>query len=151
MLLRVDPALDLGSRLLTTVARLNRWATRQAVLPDSTASLRTLALIDELGDARLGDLARADHCSQPTMTGQVTRLADAGWVRRTPDPADARAVRVALTDAGAERLRTVRARRADVLRPALARLSDDERRILAAAAEILARLTSDTTEEAAPR
>ena len=115
---------DLGPRLLSAVARLNRWASRQAGVSASVAAWRLLAAIEELGPSRIGELARVDNCSQPTVTGQVRRLEDAGWVRREPDPDDARAVLIALTPAGAANLQGVRAARSEVLAPRLAELTD---------------------------
>jgi hypothetical protein len=55
----------IGAELLRVIARINRWATRQADVRIPPAQGRLLAQIDELGPARIGDLARADHCSQP--------------------------------------------------------------------------------------
>ena len=46
------------------------------------------------------------------MTGIVRRLEADGLVRRTPEPDDARASRIALTRAGAEELGAVRSARA---------------------------------------
>ena len=61
---------------------------------------------------------------------------------RTPDPLDARASRIALTDAGRDELATVRAQRAAVLQARLDRLDDDARAALAAAIEPLDDLLS---------
>ena len=90
----------LGSELLTVVARLNRLATQRIRLPLPWAQARLLGTIDNQGEARISDLAELDHCSQPTMTTQVRRLEDAGLVARTPDPDDARAVRIRITPEG---------------------------------------------------
>jgi DNA-binding MarR family transcriptional regulator len=127
----------LGAELLSVIARLNRWATRQADLSLPPAQGRLLAQIDELGTARIGDLARADHCSQPTMTTQVQRLEERGWVSREQDPADARAVLISLTEQGRELLAYVRRRRAQVLAPYLDDLDDTERARIEDAVDVL--------------
>ncbi len=132
-----------GAELLAIVARLHRWATRHTNLSISTALVRLLAQIDDLGPSRIGDLARADHTSQPTMTTQVQRLEAEGWVTREPDPADARAVLVAITPAGRNALSQARARRAEVVAPHVAALSTHEHDTLADAVEILRRLLAD--------
>jgi DNA-binding MarR family transcriptional regulator len=127
----------IGAELLRVIARINRWATRQADVRIPPAQGRLLAQIDELGPARIGDLARADHCSQPTMTTQVQRLEERGWVTRVSDPADARAVLISLTDAGRELLTDVRRERAAVLAPYVDGLDQEQRARLAEAVATL--------------
>jgi DNA-binding MarR family transcriptional regulator len=133
----------LGSELLTVVARLNRLATQRIRLPLPWAQARLLGTIDDQGEARISDLAELDHCSQPTMTTQVRRLEDAGLVARTPDPDDARAVRIRITGKGQTILAQVRADRAAVIDPRIERLSDKDREILSTAVGALHRLLDD--------
>lgn len=123
-----EPAL--GAELLSVVARLNRWATHHAALPVSPAQARLLAQIEDLGSARIGELARADQCSQPTMTSQVQRLEELRWVSRVSDPADARAVLISLTPEGGRLLDEVRVSRAAVIAPVIQRLDADQKRRL---------------------
>jgi DNA-binding MarR family transcriptional regulator len=104
--------------------------------------LLTLRRLDEEGPLRITDLAAAERVAQPTMTGIVRRLEQDGLVRRTADPHDARAVRVALTDAGRDELAAVRSQRAAVLQDRLDRLDDDARAALAAALDPLDELLS---------
>lgn len=119
-------AADTGSRLLSAVARLNRWATRQAEFDTPPAQARLLALIHDMGPARIGELAVADHSSQPTMTIQVQRLEAAGFVQRRSDPSDARVALIEITPSGSAALEEVRRARRVALAPALAELSADE-------------------------
>ena len=112
----------LGADLLAVVARLNRLATQRIQMPLPAAQARLLATIEVHGEARIGDLAAVDHCSQPTMTTQVRRLEDAGLVSRTVDPGDARAVRIRITPEGRRTLNAVRADRAAAIEPQLAQL-----------------------------
>jgi DNA-binding MarR family transcriptional regulator len=93
----------------------------------------TLRRLDDEGPLRITALAAAELVAQPTMTVLVRRLEQDGLVARTPDPLDARAVRVALTDAGRDELASVRASRAAVLQERLDRLDPDKRAALAAA------------------
>ncbi|ETW21510.1 MarR family transcripitonal regulator, partial [Mycobacterium gastri 'Wayne'] len=72
------PHQGLGADLLGVVARLNRLATQRIQMPLPSAQARLLATIEAKGEARIGDLAAVDHCSQPTMTTQVRRLEEAG-------------------------------------------------------------------------
>ncbi len=136
---------QLGSELLSVVARLNRLATQRAGLEVPYAQVRLLAQVEEQGPARISALAAADHCSQPTMTTQVQRLEAEGWASRQADPADARAVLVTITDAGTRALREARARRAEVVAPHVSALSPAERDTLTDAVEILRRLLAEAS------
>jgi len=135
-----EPQPGLGADLLAVVARLNRLATQRIQMPLPAAQARLLATIEAHGEARIGDLAAVDHCSQPTMTTQVRRLEDAGLVTRTVDPRDARAVRIRITPEGIHTLNAVRADRAAAIEPQLALLEPVDRRVLTEAVEVLRRL-----------
>ncbi|MCG7606091.1 MULTISPECIES: MarR family winged helix-turn-helix transcriptional regulator [Mycobacterium] len=137
---------ELGADLLSVVARLNRLATQRARLPLPWAQARLLSTIEDQGEARISDLAYLDHCSQPTMTTQVRRLEDAALVSRTPDPGDARAVLIRITDQGRQTLEQARADRAAAINPRLERLSAEERKTLAASVDIIRRLLTDVDE-----
>jgi DNA-binding MarR family transcriptional regulator len=134
---------DLGADLLAVVARLNRLATQRIQMPLPAAQARLLATIEAHGEARIGDLAAVDHCSQPTMTTQVRRLEDAGLVSRMVDPGDARAVRIRITPDGKRTLNAVRADRAAAIAPQLAQLGPQDREVLADAVEVLRRLVDN--------
>ncbi|MGF2946204.1 MarR family winged helix-turn-helix transcriptional regulator [Mycobacterium sp. Lab-001] len=130
----------LGADLLAVVARLNRLATQRIRMPLPAAQARLLATIEAHGEARIGDLAAVDHCSQPTMTTQVRRLEEAGLVTRTVDPDDARAVRIHITAEGRQTLNAVRVDRAAAIEPQLAELAPVEHQVLAEAVGVLRRL-----------
>ncbi|TVS84335.1 MarR family winged helix-turn-helix transcriptional regulator [Mycobacterium helveticum] len=132
-----EPRPGLGADLLAVVARLNRLATQRIRMPLPAAQARLLATIEAHGEARIGDLAAVDHCSQPTMTTQVRRLEEAGLVTRTVDPGDARAVRIHITAKGRQTLNAVRADRAAAIEPQLAELAPAERQVLAEAVGVL--------------
>src|ERR1700759_2737462 len=144
-----EPGQGLGADLLAVVARLNRLATQRIQMPLPSAQARLLATIEVHGEARIGDLAAVDHCSQPTMTTQVRRLEDAGLVSRTVDPCDARAVRIRIPPEGMRTLNRVRADRAAVIEPQLARLESADRQALADAVVVLRRVLEDAAP--APR
>ena len=99
--------LDLSSDLVVHAARLMRLVRRTLDLP---ASVRVLTILDAAGPLGITDLARADGCSQPTMSAQIAQLVESGLVSKEPNPADARASLVALTDAGRADLADVRDR-----------------------------------------
>lgn len=89
---------------MAAAAQLTRLARslREDDLP--AAMLRAMSVLDEHGALRVSEFARIDGCSQPTATTLIGRMAAAGLVSRTADPDDSRAVVVALTPAGRDRL-----------------------------------------------
>jgi DNA-binding MarR family transcriptional regulator len=127
----------LATQLERRVARVTQVLRANARSRSGVAALLTLRRLDDEGPLRVTDLAAAELVAQPTMTGIVRRLEHDGLVVRTPHPQDARASRIALTDAGRNELTTVRAQRAAVLQARLDRLDDDARAALAAAIEPL--------------
>lgn len=79
---------------------------RHAVREDSLQPTQTLVLTQlvSTGPMRVGELAAGVPCSQPTATVAVASLEAAGYVRRESDPADGRAIRVVITEAGRDLL-----------------------------------------------
>jgi DNA-binding MarR family transcriptional regulator len=132
----------LATQLERRVSRLTQLLRASVPRRSSIAALLTLRRIDEVGPLRITDLAAAEMVAQPTMTGIVRRLEQDGFVQRTRDPDDARAMRIALTEAGRDELAAVRASRAAVLQERLDRLDDDARAALAAALDPLDDLIS---------
>ncbi|HEX4061875.1 MAG TPA: MarR family transcriptional regulator [Streptosporangiaceae bacterium] len=84
-----------------------------------------------------GALLRATLVTSGTMTNRIDRLAEAGLVRRHPDPQDKRGVLVVLSTEGRDR---VDAALADLLgseEALLAGLGQDERQVLAGLLRVL--------------
>jgi DNA-binding MarR family transcriptional regulator len=142
---KLEEAQGLGADLLAVVARLNRLATQRIQMPLPAAQARLLATIEAHGEARIGDLAAVDHCSQPTMTTQVRRLEEAGLVTRMVDPGDARAVRIRITPEGRHTLNAVRADRAAAIEPQLGLLDAADRQVLMQAVDVLRRLLDNAS------
>src|SRR3954470_7625451 len=131
---------DLDARLLSLYWLAGRVAGREM----SRTAASVLATLRDTGPRRITDLAAGEAVAQPTVTTLVGRLERDGLVKRAPDPDDARAVRVHLTDAGLERLNEMRAARAVLLDARLARLTDDERAVISAALPVLDKLMEGT-------
>jgi DNA-binding MarR family transcriptional regulator len=128
------------------VTRLERMVglLRSLSQPDqlSMTSASTLATLDREGPSRLTALAARQGVTQPAMTQLIGRLHDSGLVRREPDPADGRVVRVSITAEGRALLTRRRERRAEHLAALLGQLSPDARAALAAALPALDALAS---------
>ena len=115
----------------------------------SSAAVSTLGRLRADGPTPLGELARAEHVSQPNMTQLVTRLERAGLVQRAADPWDKRVVFVAIAKEGRTALEQRRKARTDALRPLLDRLDDPDRAAISAALPALRNLVSVEREAAA--
>jgi DNA-binding MarR family transcriptional regulator len=131
---------QLGEDLITTAARVVRWAPRPSRIRLSFAAARILARINDSGPSRISDLAEQERSSQPTITNHIKRLEVAGLVERSPDARDARAWRIRVTDDGLEELAQMRDAFGTSLEPYLAKLSRRDRKALHDGIEALRRL-----------
>ncbi len=66
----------------------------------TTSQVVTLMRIYEKGTTRIGALSREMRVSAPTITGVIDRLVRDGYLKRTHDKEDRRAVNVELTNRG---------------------------------------------------
>ena len=113
----------------------------------SLTAVATMAALERTGPGRLTALAALAGVTQPAMTQLISRLEDAGLVRREADAADGRVVHVVITDEGRATLARRRARRAGRLAVILAQLSPEHRAALAAALPALDELASARRDE----
>jgi DNA-binding MarR family transcriptional regulator len=111
----------------------------------SLTAAATLTTLRRSGPSRLTELAVTEGVSQPSMTALVGRLVDQGLVQRRTDPADRRAVLIALTPAGSDLLDRRREDRAARLAGPLDGLADDDVRAITDALPALARLAGVLT------
>jgi DNA-binding MarR family transcriptional regulator len=139
------PRLPELTDVAVTLDSLLSWLRRNAPADGySMTSRTTLVRLLTDGPARISDLAKAEGVSQPAMTGLINRLAADKFVRRDPDPRDARAALVVLTDAGAQFIAERRARRSGLLAAQLGLLSSADQQALIAAGPALERLAALT-------
>jgi DNA-binding MarR family transcriptional regulator len=108
----------------------------------SLTAAATLASIERFGPQRLTALAAREGVTQPAMTQLISRLEDAGQVRRESDPDDGRVVLVTITDAGRATLAHRRDSRATRLAAILGQLSPEQLAVLDAARPALDALAS---------
>ncbi len=131
---------QLSADLVLYLGRLTREITRQSVgLTTSVpaASLRLLSQVGELEPVTIGALARADRCSQPTMSAGVAALVERGWAGKRPHPRDARSSLVALTSEGRSVLAQARRERAAVVADRLRADTRHDERDLATTVSVL--------------
>jgi DNA-binding MarR family transcriptional regulator len=133
-------AAELASRLRFAVMRLSRRLRQHAPADITQSQLSALAVLVNDGPLTLRDLAAAERVQPPTITRIVESLVEKGLVARTPDPDDRRVAWAEATREGRTLVETTRRRRDTYLADRLRTLDDDERAVLARAAELLERL-----------
>ena len=137
---------ELANALRPTITRLARRLRQQdhtGLGPTMTAALASIA---KHGGPTHGELAAIEQVAPPTITAVVGKMENLGLVTRETGTADRRVTRIRITPAGVEQLDEVRNRRTSWLAFQLSSLTDDERRRLADAVDVLAKLV-DVTEE----
>lgn len=107
------------------------------------ARLSALSVVVFAGPLTMGELAAAEQVTPPTMTRLAAGLEAEGLVRRQPDPADRRAVRIRATAKGTALLHRGRARRVDRLVARMRYLDRHQVGTLAAAAELIELISAD--------
>jgi DNA-binding MarR family transcriptional regulator len=139
-----DEALtELAARLRLAVGRLNRRIRIDGHETIPPLQLSALVTVEQHGPLRLSELARREAVTAPTMSRVLAALDEQGLVIRTPDPMDARGVRIVLSDRGAVALNDVRSHRTALVARRLARLDENQRRLLLAAMPAMEALLVD--------
>jgi len=142
------PDLDVD-RLTTVIEDFNTIFIRlPSVRRLNFSALSVLHTLGRRGPLRLTDLLATEQLKQPALTSLVAKLEQDGLLQRRPDPADGRASLLSLTRTGRELVRSRHANRVEKLAALVARLTLDERAVLAGSIDVLHRLT-DLAEDTA--
>jgi DNA-binding MarR family transcriptional regulator len=124
---------------------LRRLRTQDDVLGISAPRLSALSVVVYAGPIGIGALATAEGVAAPTMTRLVDGLEREGYVRRRPDPADARGVLVEATATGRRTLTQGRRQRVETLAAGLATLTGEELEQVRRGAELIERVSRAET------
>ncbi|WP_229786486.1 MULTISPECIES: MarR family winged helix-turn-helix transcriptional regulator [Actinokineospora] len=131
----------LTSRLRLAVVRLNRRLRAQRTTATVTLTqISALSCLHKCGPLTPGELAAKEGVQPPSMTRVIAALEDMGYVSRRPHPSDGRQAIVALTETGLVYIKGEITAREAWLDERLNELDDEERAILARAAEIIDRM-----------
>ncbi|MET9268426.1 MarR family transcriptional regulator [Kribbella sp. NPDC003557] len=142
------PDLDVD-RLTTVIEDFNTIFIRlPSVRRLNFSALSVLHTLGRRGPLRLTDLLATEQLKQPALTSLVAKLEQDGLLQRRPDPADGRASLLSLTRTGRDLVRSRHANRVEKLAALVARLTPDERAVLAGSIDVLHRLT-DLAEDPA--
>lgn len=131
---------DEVAELQVAVMRLARKLRTHTTSGLTPTQLSALGVVFREGPITLGELAQAEQVRAPSITRTVDLLVSAGLVERRPNPNDARAVLVAVTEQGEQLVQQIRSARRSWLASQWAALSDDERQALQTAAPVLRKL-----------
>jgi DNA-binding MarR family transcriptional regulator len=122
---------DTVARLRVVIGRLarelNATATGEGLTPTQAS---VLGLVSGRGPLGISELAGLEGLNPTMLSRVVGRLDELGLVRRLPDPADARAVRVDATPDGREVHERIRTQRTRVVSQCLDRLPEESTRTL---------------------
>ena len=113
----------------------------------SSARLSVLSVLVFAGEQTLGQLARIEQVSAPTMTRLIDGLQADGLIRRFPDPHDRRVVRARVLAKGRRLLLTARDRRVALLAQRLGTLDADDLSTVGKAATLLSTLLNNAGRE----
>lgn len=136
-----DPDALLAEQLLRLTRRVHRIQKRHleqralGVTPAQSRLLRTLAHYGS--PPRMADLAERLEVVPRAVTTLVDGLEANGKVRRVPDPANRRVIRIELTDDGHKALRELREVRRSAAEETLAPLTDEQREVLGGLLDML--------------
>lgn len=111
------------------MARLQRSMTNKAYFKESqlTASqVFILRYLDKCPQAKASDIAKVAGLSPGAVTQVCDELVKFGYIERSRSNDDRRVVHIALTDAGAEQLDSVRRRRSEHIARLLTELGPDD-------------------------
>ncbi|MFD1214320.1 MarR family winged helix-turn-helix transcriptional regulator [Arthrobacter sp. GCM10027362] len=135
--------MELSRQLRPLLTRVYQMVRRRSPGWDITAAQSSvLTTLLDRGPLRMGELASIEGVRMPTATSVVARLVKLGLVERTADPQDRRAVRVGITARGSAQIGELVAERNARFAELLAKLSDQERRLLEAAVPAMAHLVA---------
>ncbi|MES5819070.1 MarR family transcriptional regulator [Streptomyces sp. RG80] len=115
-----------------------------------SGSAAVLTLLAGHGDMRMSKLSELLAVDMSVTSRHAAHLAERGWIRRSPDPADKRGRILHLTPAGLAQLEQLSQRTCELLAERLGDWSDDE---VAQLTVLMARLRAsfDDCRAAAPR
>ena len=144
-----ETASDLATQLRTTLSRLKRRLREHGGREDLTPSqIAVLLRLEKDGAATVSALARAEGMRPQSMSSIVASLQGAGAIDSSSDPNDGRKTLMSLSRKCERLLRETRAARQDWLTTTiLQKLSLQEQQKVAAAIELLNRLTEDGPKE----
>ena len=136
-----DADSSLTSHLRVAVVRLNRrLRAQQTSASVSLTQLSAMSCLYKCGPLTPGELAAKEGVQPPSMTRVIAALEEFGYVDRRPHPRDGRQAIVEISETGKTYIKADITAREAWLDSRLAELDDEERDVLAKAADIIDRM-----------
>lgn len=132
------------ARLRLVIGRLSRRLRLEA--PDEVPPLQlsTLATLEQEGAIRLGELARLEAVTAPTMSRVLLALSKRDALIRESDPEDGRSAIVSLSPEGHAIIERTRQRRTEALSRRFDQLTEEQQAALSAALPALEALIAES-------
>lgn len=130
---RLDEIAEALPQRAAALSRLFFTRTTLDVSRTEVGVIRAVALRPQ----RITELAAGEGVTQPAITRVVNRLQERGWVARTSDPRDGRAVMVRATPEGSAVFQRLRGEYRALVHEEMATLDDDDVETLARAIDVL--------------
>jgi DNA-binding MarR family transcriptional regulator len=135
---------ELGQSVRTAISRVHRRFRSQRPIGDlGDSALEVLVALEKDGPMSLTELSARQQVKPASMSQTVNRLSEGGYIVRSADPDDRRRVLLATTPEAAAIVQSSRARGTARLDDRLKALTDEQRAVLARAAEILQAVADD--------
>jgi DNA-binding MarR family transcriptional regulator len=129
-----EPLADELIQQINGIRRVVRRRLRTGItLPLTPSQVDVPRVVEETPGIGVAAAARALHLAGNSVSTVVNQLVTAGYLRRQPDPADGRAVRLRLTRSATARLAVWRTERVRLVDAGLAQLSARDRAAIARA------------------
>jgi DNA-binding MarR family transcriptional regulator len=143
---------ELAERLLGAVQGIRRVVRRRVRadvpgFPLPGAQVEVLRVVADHPGIGVAAAARELHLATNSVSTLVNQLADAGLLRREPDPADRRATRLKITAAATERTASWRRARTGLVAEALTELSEEDTQAIEQALPALEKLMDILKEQ----
>jgi DNA-binding MarR family transcriptional regulator len=133
---------EIAARLRLSATRLARLLRQESGAGLSPSQQSALAVIANHGPLTLGALAELERVAPPSITKVVSKLECDRLVTRSPDPADRRVCRVAISPEGDALLEESRRRKTAWLTARITELDAERQQRLADALDVLDELIS---------
>ncbi|MDO4909919.1 MAG: MarR family transcriptional regulator [Corynebacterium sp.] len=141
----VDPRM-IAEQIRPAMTQLYVTYFRLASRSDLTGpQLTILTRLEDMGPARISDIARLEGIRMPTASNALHQLEVRGMVDRVRDPYDGRGVRVRLTALGRAELKRVGEERTELFTELLSHLSPEDLETTAKMVPVIQRLAQSYT------
>jgi DNA-binding MarR family transcriptional regulator len=135
---------ELASTIRLSILRAARRLRSQRVNTAVTLSqMSALTTLKKCGPLSAGEVAAIEQVQPPSMTKILAALEAGGFIQRSAHPEDRRQSIISVSEAGFALLAAETRKRDEWLAVRLAGLSEDDRRKLVEAADVLDRLASE--------